>query len=281
MSKNNGHISHSKRFWKNVSSTKNNSYISYSKRFWEIDSLRGIAIVLMITFHAAFDLAYFGVYKPEIENLWFSIYENIGFHNLGWLFWFVFPRAIASVFIILTGVSATISYNRSDDFENKYVPRGIRIFSLGMLITLITASLLPKGTILFGILHFIGISTILSVPFVKMRRENLLLGISIILAGAYLQTLRFDFPWLLWLGFMPENFYTFDYFPLLPWFGFTLVGISIGNNFYTKAKRNFKIPDISGKTKLLRFLGRNSLLIYLAHQPVIMLILYLLGVKLL
>ncbi len=234
------------------------------KRFWEIDALRGIAIVLMIIFHAAFDLAYFGIYQP----------------GLGWLFWFVFPRAIASIFIVLTGISATLSYNRPGDFKKKCVSRGIGIFSLGMLITLMTALLLPKGTILFGILHFIGVSTILSMPFVKMRRENLLLGISIILAGAYLQTLQFDFPWLLWLGFMPENFYTFDYFPLLPWFGFTLIGIFIGNNFYPKAERNFKIPDLSEKTRLPGLLGRNSLLIYLAHQPVIMLILYLLGAKL-
>jgi uncharacterized membrane protein len=258
-----------KRFWKNVSNVKNNDHVSHSKRFWEIDALRGIAIALMIIFHAVFDLVYFGVYNPEIT----------GFNNLGWLFWFVFPRAIASIFIVLVGVSATLSYNRSAGFEKKYVSRGIRIFFLGMLITLITA-LLPKGTILFGILHFIGVSTILSMPFVKMRRENLLLGISIILAGAYLQTMRFDFPWLLWLGLMPKNFYTLDYFPLLPWFGFTLMGIFVGNNLYPKAKRNFKIADLSERTRLLCFLGRNSLLIYLAHQPVIMLILYLSGAKL-
>ncbi len=262
--KDKSHITYSKRFWKIVSNIKNNGHISYSKRFWEIDALRGIAIVLMIIFHAAFDLSYFGVYRLD----------------LGWLFWFVFPRAIASAFIILTGVSATLSYNRSGDFEKKYVSRGVRIFSFGVLITMMTALFLPKGTILFGILHFIGVSTILSVFFVRMRQKTLIAGTSVILIGAYLQALSFDFPWLLWLGLMPDKFYTFDYFPLFPWFGFTLIGIYIGNSFYPKAKRNFKIPDFSGKTRLLGFLGRNSLLIYLAHQPAIMLILHLLGAKL-
>ncbi|MBI2085505.1 MAG: DUF1624 domain-containing protein [Candidatus Aenigmarchaeota archaeon] len=260
-----------KRFWKNVSSIKNNDYKPYSKRFWEIDAARGVAIILMILFHVAFDLRYAGLYELDA----------------GWVFWYLLPRMIAAIFIILVGISATLSYNKSKkDAVNRFIRRGLGIFSFGMAITLATYLFFAEGTILFGILHFIGISYIMSVPFLtkvcsanraretdvsrEMRRKNILIGLSVLISGFYLQTMTFDFPWLLWLGFMPANFYTFDYFPIFPWFGFILLGIYLGNRFYTNGKRTFRIngrPD-----GLLTFLGRNSLAIYLVHQPMLALL---------
>jgi uncharacterized membrane protein len=99
--------------------------------------------------------------------------------------------------------------------------------------------------------------------------------------GFYLQEFRFDFSWLLWLGFIPKNFYTFDYWPILPWFGVTLIGIFFGNSLYKNGRRNFKIKDLSNLSivKVLAFLGRKSLTIYLIHQPLLILILMALGFK--
>ncbi|MBI4177537.1 MAG: DUF1624 domain-containing protein [Candidatus Aenigmarchaeota archaeon] len=222
------------------------------KRFFEIDAARGAAVVLMILFHAAFDANYFGVYRLD----------------LGWVFWFLFPRLIASVFIILAGVSLTLNYNSSKKgFEKRIFRRGMVIFSFGLVITAITYLFLPKGAIFFGILHFMGISAIMAIPLVKMRKKALLLGIASLLAGGYLQTVDVNFPWLLWLGLMPENFYTFDYFPIFPWFGLMLSGIFAGNKFYAGGRRKFKIKE--RPARLLTFLGRNSLVIYLVHQPLL------------
>ena len=56
-----------------------------NERFWEVDSLRGLAIVMMVTFHFIFDLYYFGIYSLNV--------------NSGFLWWFA--RITAAIFIFL------------------------------------------------------------------------------------------------------------------------------------------------------------------------------------
>jgi len=239
-------------------------------RFWEIDCLRGIAIIGMILFHFFFDLDYFKAYSLGAD----------------WKFWWLFPRAIAGTFILLVGISLTISYNRTrmqksgKALYRKYLARGMRIFSLGLLITLVTWIFLPGGTILFGILQFIGVSIILSFLLVEHPKMALILSLALVSAGAYLQNFTFNFPWLLWLGFPPSDFYTFDYFPLLPWLGVTFLGIFLGNLFYPRGTRRFKIKEGYNffLAKNLCFLGRHSLIAYLVHQPILILVLWTLGV---
>ena len=132
----------------------------------------------------------------------------------------------------------------------------------------------------FGILHFIGLSIILVPPFLKRPFWSLPAGVFCIIAGNYLENFRFGFPWLLWLGFIPEQFFTVDYFPLLPWFGVFLLGVFLGNLLYPGYRRVFCLPDLSGNipVKGMAFLGRHSLVIYLLHQPVLLILLAALGV---
>ncbi|NIO44751.1 MAG: DUF1624 domain-containing protein [Candidatus Aenigmarchaeota archaeon] len=236
------------------------------QRFWEIDLLRGIAIIKMVIFNWSFALFYLGIYFFE-EGM-------------------AFPGLAAAVFIFLVGLSLTISYSRVKKWERrklykKYFSRGLKIFGYGILITVITFLTFPEVFVIFGILHFIGISIILGQFFLKFEKLNLFLGILIIVLGFYLKNFIFDFPWLLWLGFTPTYFYTFDYFPIFPWFGITLLGIYFGNLLYKNGKRRFKIKNISNLSlvKFLTYLGRKSLIIYLVHQPVLVLFLLILGFK--
>ncbi|WP_292484578.1 heparan-alpha-glucosaminide N-acetyltransferase [Methanohalobium sp.] len=241
-----------------------------SERFWELDFFRGIGIILMVVFHFLYDLNYFGGYdfNPHSGFLLFM------------------GRSAAIIFILLVGISLTISVSRTKKYaENvwnlypKYIKRGLRIFGWGLLLTLITWIFIGQGVIVFGILHFIGISIILAYPFLRFKSMNLLLGLLFIFLGSYLQTFSVDFPWLLWLGFVPEGFYTFDYFPLFPWFGVILIGIFTGNLLYPNYTRKFSIMDLSRNFPINMFclMGRYSLFIYLIHQPFLIIILYLLG----
>lgn len=241
------------------------------KRFWEVDSLRGLAVVLMIGYHFLFDLTFFGIYDLDV---------NSGFP------WFL-ARITASTFIFLMGLSLTLSRSRAELSGNyihkslfkKYLFRGSKIFCLGLLITLITWIFIPQEFIIFGILHFIGLSIILAYPFLKRKYFDLILGIGIILTGIYLQTLYFDFSWLMWLGFVPSTLQTVDYFPIFPWFGIVLLGIFSGRLLYKNYQRQFKLPDLSQNivVRSFSFLGRNSLIIYLIHQPILIILLYFLG----
>jgi len=236
-------------------------------RFWEIDFLRGIAVIMMIVFHFLFDLNYFGVYQTQI----------------GSGFWWVFARATATIFIFLVGVSLALSYSRvrnlpSRRISAKYILRGLRIFIYGLLITLATWIFLENGTVFFGVLHFIGMAIILSRPFMDRKILNLTLGIAIICAGIYIQSLSISFPWLLWLGFKPVSFYTLDYFPLLPWLGVVLIGIFFGKVIYPEGKRLGKSSPAPARSSLIApfcFLGKNSMVIYLLHQPVLIAVIYL------
>ena len=229
------------------------------KRFWEIDFLRGFAIINMILFNYSFALRYLGIIS----------------HDLG----IEYAVAIASTFIFISGISMTLMRDRS---FKRFLSRGLGIFAWGMVITAVTFFAFPEAFIIFGILHFIGISIILGYFFLNFKNLNLVLGILIFILGLYMQNFRLDFPWLLWLGLAPHTFYTFDYFPIFPWFGLTLIGIYFGNTYYENGKRNFTIKDISGNPLVrgMTFLGRNSLKIYLLHQPLLVIILLLLGFKL-
>jgi uncharacterized membrane protein len=239
-------------------------------RFWELDFFRGVAIVMMVIYHLLFDLSYFGGY---------SIYVHSGF-------WRDFAQATAAIFILLVGISLTLSASNAKilglnkSLFNHFLKRGLKIFFLGMAITLVTYYLIGRGFIVFGILHFIGLAIILAYPFLKLRIVNIFLGFIFILIGLYLQSTSFNLLGLFWLGLTSENFYTLDYFPIFPWFGIVLIGISLGNSLYPEHRRRIDLPDLSGSlwTRPFNALGRRSLLIYLIHQPAMIIILSMAGI---
>jgi len=239
-----------------------------SERFWEIDVLRGIAILMMITYHVIFDLNYFGFTSTDLNSLPVLL--------------FLYP--VGTLFLLLVGISLTLSYSRvkqtltRNQLWIKYFNRGSSIFGLGLLITLVTWVYPHNGFIVFGVLHCIGLSILLAYPFIRSRLSALLVGVICIGIGVVLRiSVTVDFPWLLWLGFVPTQFYTLDYFPLLPWVGVVLVGIFLGNSLYQNNIRSFRLKDYSQFiiTRLFCFLGRHSLIIYLLHQLIIVGILYL------
>jgi uncharacterized membrane protein len=184
---------------------------------------------------------------------------------------------------MLVGISLTLSYGKVKDqltkkeIQFKFLKRGLKIFGLGLFITLISFIVLREGFIIFGVLHCIGLSILFSYPFLKFQYTNLMLGLTFIILGLILKGFSFDFYWLFWLGFTPSTLYTIDYYPILPWLGVILIGIFIGKTLYLNNKRNYKIINLTNNSyvKLFTYLGKRSLIIYFIHQPILLSIIYL------
>jgi uncharacterized membrane protein len=239
-------------------------------RFWEMDLLRGCAILLMVLYHLLFDLNYFAVYDIRVTS---------GFP-------LAMARTAASLFLLLVGLSLTLSYFRSrlmgheKDFFSHLLKRSVWILSLAMAVTWVTYLAIGRGFIVFGVLHLIGLSLLLAYPFLNLQKANFVFGVALILLGKYLEGISVGFPWLLWMGLAPANFYSVDYFPVFPWFGVILLGMGLGSLLYPGYRRSFFLPDLSASSIVgtLAYLGQNSLPIYLVHQPMIIALLCLSGV---
>jgi uncharacterized membrane protein len=235
-----------------------------------VDAARGVAIAMMVVYHLTYDLDYFGGYDIESTSG----------------FWARFADATAGAFLFLVGVSLAISYSRATAGRpgrsrfGKYLLRGIRILAYGMALTAVFL-VFGMGVVAFGILHLIGVSIILAYPLLKYRFANLFLGLSLIAVGVYMRIEGFssESPWLLPFGVVPEGLVMPDYRPLLPWFGVVLLGVFAGNVVYGGGRR----PALfAGKApaaaRPLLPPGRNSLFIYLIHQPILILLLAAFGV---
>lgn len=230
-------------------------------RYWEIDFLRGIAILLMIVLHFFVDLSVLQMYE-------------FPFSRTIWSFW---QKTTAAIFLLLVGICLIISHHhevqhitgKEARLFSKYLKRGLVIFSYGLLITIVTRIYLKEGYVVFGVLHLIGATIILSYPLLTLRYLNLFLGAAVIIVGFYLNSFHFTFPWLLWAGFRKSGFYSVDYFPIFPWLGFVLIGLFLGEWLYSPKGRMFPLNDCSQLiwVRCFCYLGKHSLKVYLIHQP--------------
>jgi len=236
-----------------------------SNRIWEIDFIRGIAIILMILFHLIVDLKDFYAY-------------NLDYLGGGW---YLEGKFSAILFILICGVSSTLG--RSSTLH------GVKVFIWAMVLTAVTYIYNEGCYILFGILHFLGIS-LLSASFMRKLPIVWLLITSLgsIVVGLLFSDGFVTNPYLFPIGLMTSTFISLDYYPLFPWYGVFLFGITLGKILYCDKKRLglSQVPYVEPKfpTSLLpvRFLrsivclGQHSLGIYLIHQPILLALLYIL-----
>ena len=242
---------------------------STDKARWELDVFRGVAISMMVAYHFMFDLYFF--------------YNN---RLVFTPFWSNFQHATASLFVLLAGASACMAARSPRlaalSWEKQwwsFVQRGFTIFAWGMVLTAITWVVLGgEAAIKFGILHLLGTSIALSFPFLKLPWLSLGLGCLLYLAGTWLQTQTFSgfITYFAWIGFAPEDLQSVDYFPLLRWFGLFLVGTFLGRMGFLEGKT--AIHTLPGRDfppfQWLQFMGLRSLPIYLLHQPILWLCIF-------
>jgi uncharacterized membrane protein len=232
-------------------------------RYPEIDMIRGIAILMMILFHTVFDLSFFRVSAIDVSTG----------------FWRYFAFSTAALFLLVVGISLTLSHARASAslsgyrLARKFLYRGAGIFLIGLLVTAGTWLYLKEGFIVFGILHLIGISVMISPIFFRFKLFNIIPGLFFIVIGFFLTTVTGPI-WLLPLGVHPATFWSVDYEPVFPWTGIVLIGMGLGEYLYPRGVRKFTLPRIpTFFIQPLASLGRYSLIIYLVHQPIIILLL--------
>jgi len=230
------------------------------QRVAALDQIRGAGIVMMIFFHLCFDLKTFASSPPSFISL------------LPESFWRYFPEAIGTIFFFCFGASAKLAADSEGGRPNIHssLRRFLALLAVALGITISTAIFTPKLTIYFGVIHCMAVCLLLLNPLVT--KPNLCLGIGLvsILAGAWLKWQTFSLSYFAWLGFYTASGPAGgDNYPIFPWFGVALAGAFLGPIIFNKNDR----PSTNLRfLKPLQKLGQHSLLIYLIHQPILILV---------
>lgn len=233
------------------------------KRYEKLDGIRGFALLNMIVYHAIWDM----VYLYQLKWNW---YKSEGAY--------AWQQGICWTFIFLSGFCWPLGKHT--------LKRGLIVFLCGAVITLVTLLAMPQNRVVFGVLTLIG-SCMLLMNLIDrwLQRLPALLGLSgsVLLFfltrnvnDGYLGFEDFNLmklPLVLYknlfttyIGFTAQDFYSTDYFSLLPWLFLFLAGYFTFR--YLNGKR---VMEYMKDSMLLpmEWLGRHSLEIYMIHQPLL------------
>ncbi|MCW5717354.1 MAG: DUF1624 domain-containing protein [Bauldia sp.] len=234
---------------------------SNSRRLAVVDVARGVAIVSMVAYHFTLDLgpAFYGIIPVDAAS------DPI----LKW-----WARLTAGSFLFLVGVGLVLA-NRNGIRWPRYFRRLAIIVAAAVAVTIATRIFVPEQFVRFGILHAIAAVSVVGLLFLRVPAWLILLAAVAAFAAPYAFTsIAFVNPWWLWLGLTPEWALgaMFDYVPLLPWMGATLLGIAATRIALARGldvrwsawQPRGTIP------RMLQWAGRWSLVIYLLHQLILL-----------
>ena len=220
------------------------------QRYVWLDLWRSLAVLVMLAFHTLWDLEHFGVLASGTMETPFA---NVIRYVFGGSF------ILSSGLLVLRGRDP--------------LRRGFFLFCVGLAVAVATTALgLP---VKFGILQLIGVymmlCALLRKPLTRLRGLWSAGVCALLFAGAWVLTARVtvDWPYLYPLGLRSADFVSSDYWPLLPWGFLYLLGTQLSPALLRAKAGERRLPAA------LTFLGRHSLIVYLAHQPVIYGILWL------
>lgn len=237
-----------------------------------LDVVKGISIVSMVFYHGCWDwVNFFGCPLP-----WFS--SRVGY---------IWQQSICWVFILVSGWAFNLGRHK--------LRHSLKLLFCGILVSTATLIYLPQEPIIFGILFFLGVSALFLTAFEKYMAAVLPAGglsISLLLfaltrnlnrgelgfEGLVLQKLPSAWYnagfWGSFWGFKDSNFYSTDYFSLLPWLFLFLAGYYAERCGRVSAAADADTVETSVGTAAaslnISWLGRHTLLIYLLHQPLLL-----------
>ena len=214
--------------------------------------MRFTAIVMMVVFHFIFDLRFFGYISVDLAT---------------GVFWRGWRALIVSLFLLAVGISLVLSYPGTIQLK-KLGARVLVLSGAAGIVTVVSIVATPERWIYFGVLHFIAIAIILTIWLRQSPR--LCLSIAVLLQLTYwLFTFPYNWPFN-YLGDVLPN-HTNDLVSPLPWLSMPLFGIWIAH------QRSFKADPLQRVAipKVVSWCSKQSLLIYLIHQPILFSLFYL------
>lgn len=237
-------------------------------RYEILDTIRGVTVISMILYHLAWDFVY--LYGMEWD--W---YQGAAAY--------IWQQSICWTFILLSGFCFPMGKRRWQ--------RGLTVFCAGALVMLVTAVSVPDSRVIFGVLTLLGSSMLLMTAAdraaVKIRAD-IGLTVSMLLFLTFrdindgyigfekLRGIRLPDAWYrniitAYIGLPYAEFFSTDYFSLLPWFflfstGYYLYRLMEKENALSVLEHGKRVPVIS-------YIGRHSLVIYLLHQPILTIVL--------
>lgn len=225
-----------------------------------IDLIRGITIIEMISYHFLWDLVY--LYNADIP--WYKSHGA-----------YIWQQSICWTFILLAGFSWHLG--------KKHMKRGLWAFGGGVVVSLVTAIVLPNDRVRYGVLTLIGSCILIWILLDKVLKK-IPAGVGVSVSFVLFLILRswtkqdpiqlsdnlLNVTWwksvLAYIGFPQAGFSSTDYFPLLPW----IFLFATGYFLYSFLQEKGMINRLFGKWKVpgINFLGKHSLIIYMIHQPI-------------
>ena len=233
------------------------------QRYGFLDSFRGLLIVGMIAYHTLFDIALvygWDMNAPLMKGA--NVVRDLG----------------AACFIFLSGWCFHLGRNN--------IRKGMLLAGAGLAVTGVTYLFDRSSFVIFGILTLLGTAKLLLCALDRpLRHVPTAAGCSVSLAlfllffmcnygyAGYYDLILFRWPTVLYknyltafFGFPFVGFTSLDYFSLLPWWFICLCGY-----FAYRAMQGRKALSrlLAVRVPGLALIGRYSLPVYLAHQPVI------------
>ncbi len=237
--------------------------VSKKKKFVRIlflDILRGVAVLAMICYHFFWDLGFFGYIDFSLATTGFGL---------------AVAQIIGSSFILISGFSLNLS-SRSTNFHRNFWWRFVKLLSLSSLISFVTLIFDKNNFIFFGILHLLTFCSLIGFILIKAKNTYFIFLILLITIFISITNWKFDLPvQMSWLGLNLIVPNTSDFYPVIPWIIYFFMGLWLGkilnneNLYISKWVFNEKeMLDHGSIFKFLSLSGRNSLLIYILHQPI-------------
>ena len=232
-------------------------------RIGVFDLVRGFSVISMVLFHLCYDLkfiagAQLAWFAPPLQDVWRC--------SISWTFLFV----------------AGCMFPLSRDNLRRAAEYG----SVALAIWIVTSVAAVDVPISFGIIYCMFACTLVAWALHRLGLlpRGCVAAIVLVVMFLALQCLAdgtvgigalswevpselYATPWLSWLGLPGPGFSSGDYYPLLPYLALYLAGAALGTRWSRKG-----YPEWAYRAHVapLNFVGRHALLVYIAHQPVIL-----------